>query len=72
MKDIVAGRKKAIKNTDVTHIYAPQYEALTIEKILAFVDNYTDIRSFLPDAKDIPALPRQVICRPNLKLNFFG
>ena len=34
MKDIVAGRKRALKNTEVTHIYAPQYEVLTTEKIL--------------------------------------
>ena len=72
MKDIVAGGRKAVKNNEITHIYAPQYELLTVEKILEFVDQFTNIHLYLPEAKDIPALPRQVIYCPNLKLNFFG
>ena len=35
MKDIVAGKKKAVKNTDIVHIAAPQFSALSIDKILS-------------------------------------
>ncbi len=66
------GGRKAVKNNEITHIYAPQYELLTVEKILEFVDQFTDIHLYLPEERDIPSLPRQVIYCPNLKLSFFG
>lgn len=60
MKDIVAGKKRAVKNTDIVHIAAPQFSALSIEKILTHATRFQAIYAYLPDEKDIPALPRQV------------
>ena len=60
MKDIMAKRKKAIKNADLCYLYAPQYEELTSAKIIAFAMERGGVVDYLPAEKDIPALPRQV------------
>jgi hypothetical protein len=72
MKEVIAGRKKAIKTTDVKHLYAPQYETLSMEKILqfAFQLDRARITNFMPDDKDIPFLPRQVSQLKNPRSGF--
>ena len=59
MKDLMAKRKRAIKINDVKHLYAPQYDSLSISKILDFAAAYPSVEEHLPDPRDIPMLPRQ-------------
>ena len=40
MKDILSMRKKAIKVTEVKHLYVPQYESLSCAKILEYAENH--------------------------------
>ena len=58
MKDLITRKKKAIKTTDMKYLYVPQYESLSVQKILDFARTYPEIFEYLPDAKDVPALPR--------------
>ena len=79
VKDILARRKKAIKNADVSHLYVPQYESLTIPKMLEFAMRHEGLADYFPHPRDIPALPRQVsgnfgqfrIAEQNLFVFFF-
>ena len=59
MKALVAGKKKAIKTTAVRHLYAPQYDTLSVGKLLDFAAAYAAVEEYLPEARDIPLLPRQ-------------
>ena len=61
MKALMSGKKRAIKTNDVRHLYAPQYDTLSISKILAFAADYPAVQEYLPEARDIPTLPRQWI-----------
>ena len=60
VKDIMARRKRAIKNENVSHLFVPHYEALTIAKMLEFALQHEGVADYLPHERDIPALPRQV------------
>ena len=60
MKEIVSGQKQALRVTDIKHLYAPMYESLSTDKILAFANGDGQLMQYLPDPKDIPLLPRQV------------
>jgi hypothetical protein len=41
------------------NIYAPQYEGLTIETMQQEAIKYPQVAYYLPDAKDLPKVPRQ-------------
>ena len=60
MKAILNQQKKAIKTSEVKHLYAPQYETLSIENILRLAQQHREIYEFLPEGRDVPMLPRQV------------
>ena len=60
MKSIMNMERKAIKNNAVKYIFAPQYDTLSIEKILEFANQYAEFVKYLPDPRDIHMLPRQV------------
>ena len=60
MKLILSCKRKAIKNQDVRWLTVPQYEELTTSKILEFCTEYQGVGDYLPEPRDIPALPRQV------------
>lgn len=60
MKLIVCMKKKALKTSEVKHLYAPQYSSLSIKELLQFVGQYGELEHYFPEAKDFPMLPRQV------------
>ena len=60
MKSIMNMERKAIKKNAVKYIFAPQYDTLSIEKILEFANQYGEFVRHLPDPRDIHMLPRQV------------
>lgn len=60
MKAVMCRQKKAIKTGAVKYIFAPQYETLSIEKILEFASQYADVLQHLPEERDQHMLPRQV------------
>ena len=70
MKDLVAGKKKAVKNTDIVHVAAPQYSALSIEKIIGQATQHPAILDYFPDPRDMAALPRQVSTLPEPEAKF--
>ena len=53
-------KKKALRTEAVKVLYAPQYESLSIQKLMDFAAAYPAIEDYLPIAKDVPQLPRQV------------
>ena len=48
LKDLMAGRKKRVKGKDVKWIAIPQYKALTIDKIAAYVAPHGVVGDHLP------------------------
>ena len=73
LKDLMSGRKKTIKGKNVAWIAIPQYQGLTIDNIAAFVAPYNVVADYLPEAKELPKLPKQWIanvCHTLLKTTF--
>ena len=60
MKDLLSKKKKAIKASEVQTLSVPQYETLSIKKMLDFAASYQQIEDFFPDPREISQLPRQV------------
>jgi len=60
LKEIMAKRKKAIKNKDMQWLYAPQYETLSREKMLDWGFEHGNIGEYFPEERDLELLPRQV------------
>ena len=59
MKDIIAGRKKFLKQSKVTQCYVPQYEGLGLREIYAHIDNDPALQAYFPsDAKERARLPK--------------
>ena len=59
LKDILMGKKRHVKNDVVQSIFVPQYELLTIEKILNFAGQDPNLQHYLPDGPDIKKIPKQ-------------
>ena len=70
MKDILARKKRALKTAEVQYLYAPQYETLSIDKMLNFALQIEGTVDYFPPERDWPALPRQgrLFCHVLLKL----
>ena len=60
MKDLIAGIKRIMKVQEMKYLYVPQYETLSLGKILRFAQGYQGVFDFLPVEKDLLQLPRQV------------
>ena len=58
MKDLLSKKKKAIKSSEVQTLNVPQYESLSIKKLLDFAAAYNEVEDFFPDPREIPQLPR--------------
>ena len=56
----MAGRKQAVSNNRIKHLFVPMYETLTKELILDYAKQHDDFWRYLPDEQDIKSLPRQV------------
>lgn len=62
LRDLAAGKKKAIKGTEIKHLTVPQFEKLTIDEFLKFASDYPFATMCLPDRKqELDKLPRQYI-----------
>ena len=59
--DLISGKKKHIKCNAVQHIYCPQYEGLSVEKMMEKAVQCPELIPYLPDSKEIAALPRQYL-----------
>ena len=59
MKDIIAGKKKYLKQAKVTQCYVPQYEGLGLREIYAHIDNDPALQAYFPsDTKERARLPK--------------
>jgi len=62
LRDLAGDKRKKILAQDVKKIFIPQYEGLTIEKMLFHARNYPQVMKCLPaDQKEISKLPREYI-----------
>ena len=61
IKDIMARKKGYIRNDQVQTLFVPQYNNLSLERILNFVGDKPNISDFLPDDLDLPKVPKQWI-----------
>ena len=61
LKDIVGRKKAHITNNQVVTLHVPQYEGLTVAKILQFALNQQGVAKYLPDDVDLPKVPKQWI-----------
>jgi hypothetical protein len=59
-----------VKCDKVSHLFVPQYEDLTIEKITAWLNNKEACFLYYPIAKEITKLPKQWIV--NVALTVLG
>ena len=59
LKDLVNQTKKNIKNDCIQHFQVPQYNSLSLEKIMEFISHYPDMADYLPDEIDLPKTPKQ-------------
>ena len=59
LKDLIMGKKSFIKCNQVKVMFCPQYESLSIERILERAREWKAIWNYLPDDRDLHRLPRQ-------------
>ena len=59
--DLLTLLSRYIKDTGIKHIFAPQYETLTVEKILEFAQEHAQVWDYLPARKDCYRLSRQFL-----------
>ena len=58
LRDLSSGKKKRLKSALVEEIGIPQFEGLSIEKMLEFAKNYPKVNDYLPVPNEIHKLPR--------------
>ena len=62
LRDIAANKRKRIKLEDVKHIDVPHFEGLSIDNMLAYAAQFTEVMRALPIVrKEILKLPRSYI-----------
>ena len=62
MRDLVSGKRRRIKGTDVKHLNVPQYEGLKIEAFYKFAKDRPEVmRAFPSEEQEREKLPRQYI-----------
>jgi hypothetical protein len=62
LKDQIRGAKGIVKCDDIKHLYVPQYESLSIKKILGWSDREAPmlLERYFPARKELLKMPRQV------------
>ena len=60
MKDLMARKRKAIKTSKIQTLNVPQYETLSIKRLLEFAADYQALEDYFPEPREIPQLPRSV------------
>ena len=58
MMDLLSKKKMAIKASEVQTLNVPQYESLSIKKLLDFAAAYNQVADYFPDPREISQLPR--------------
>ena len=61
LRDLAAGAKQYVKADHVKHIAIPQYEGLTINDMLEYVEDKPVCMRYLPVEKEVHKLPRQYL-----------
>ena len=58
-RDLVSGKKKFVKSDKVKYLFCPQYDQLSVKRLLEFAENYEEIWIYWPDKKDLAKCHRQ-------------
>ena len=62
LRDLAAGRRRIIKNSDVKVIDVPYFEGLTVSDMLRFAKDYPSVSDAFPtESKEIDKLPRPYV-----------
>ena len=62
LRDLAAGRRRIVKNSDVKVIDVPYFEGLTVSNMLRFSKDYPSVSEALPiEHKKIDKLPRPYV-----------
>ena len=62
LKDLASGKRKILKTTDVSYYEAPHYEGLSVDDMLEFAKQYSEVRWYLPaEKREIKKLPRDYV-----------
>ena len=62
LKDIAAGKRRLILAKDARHIHVPYFDELSIEKMLQFAEDYSEVaRVFPTELRELEKLHRQYI-----------
>lgn len=58
LRDIASGERRLIKSKHAKHITIPQFENLTVDKMLAYASQFPEVMKALPIASEIRKLSR--------------
>lgn len=63
LRDILAGRKKYFRNSDVPEVYVHRMEKVNVSTVLDKVYDNPEVRCYLPDYEEAPEkrMPRQFL-----------
>ena len=62
LRDLASGKRKMIKGDKVKKIFIPQYEGLTVDKMLANAQKFPQVMKCLPtEISEIKKLPREYL-----------
>ena len=62
LRDLARGERKRILAKDIEHISIPQFEGLTVEKMLDYANMFPQVmKAFPSNRKEIEKFPRQYI-----------
>ena len=61
LKDILGRKKPYLENDAIKTLHVPQYKNLSLEKIMAFVQQRPRAARYLPNEIDLPKVPKQWI-----------
>jgi hypothetical protein len=62
LKDMINGSKGYVKGSDIQHLTVPQYESLSLDKILEWANQrHSDVvKRMFPIERELQKFPRQV------------
>ena len=61
LKDLIAGRKRFLKDHECRHLQVPQYKSLSLDKLALFINGYPEVHWYYPDNQEMRKLPKQWI-----------
>ena len=63
LRDILSGKKKVYKNSEVRPINVPRFKTLSLKTVFDYAHRYAPINAYLPEQQDVtdPQLDREFL-----------